>query len=451
MKNTPKIGLLGCYLKLYDETAPERRPEMDAFYHRIAAEYERRGLEVLTYPLARIAPEFDAAVRHFEENNAEAIVTLHPAYSPSLESVGALAATGLPVVVLDTTPDYEFGFGDTDKTMFNHGIHGVQDLCNLLLRRRKPFLICAGHWEHSGVLDRSVKAVHSARMARKLATARIGSVGGTFEGMGDFRVPPGTFGMEVVPFTGAEGPSRAEIDAEKALDAKRFRFGKFPPGAYERTLVESFRIRHWLETEKLDAFTLCFPGIDRSGGWSTVPFLEASKAMARGIGYAGEGDILTAALTAALNRVFREVSFTEMFCPDWSGNRIFLSHMGEINISLTEHPPLLYESAYKYSDTHAPVQASGCFKRGRAVLANLAPTADSFILVAAEVTLDAPGHPPDAGNQGWFTPPVPVAEFLEQYSRFGGTHHLALIYDGDMEILSGFAHFMGWQSGRISP
>ena len=61
----------------------------------------------------------------------------------------------------------------------------------------------------------------------------------------------------------------------------------------------SLKLRHWLEKEKLDAFTIAFSGIDRAGGWQTVPFLECSKAMARGIGYAGEGDVLTAAATRA--------------------------------------------------------------------------------------------------------------------------------------------------------
>ena len=48
-----------------------------------------------------------------------------------------------------------------------------------------------------------------------------------------------------------------------------------------------------------------------------MPFLEIEKQMVRGIGYAGEGDVLTAALSAALASGFEETSFTEMFCPDW--------------------------------------------------------------------------------------------------------------------------------------
>lgn len=444
MKKKMKIGLLGLYIKLYDDLFPERRAAFEEFLESIAAEYEARGLEVVRCPVARIKPEFEEAVRRFETEGAEAIVTLHLAYSPSLESIDALAATRLPLVVLDTTPDAEFGYDDIGKLMMNHGIHGVQDMCNLLIRRDRAFLICAGHWRESDVLDRSVEALKAAVMAHKISTVRVGSIGGEFKGMGDFQAPPGTFGMTVVPFREAGPVDEDEIAAETALDKERFIHGAYSPDAYRRTLVESLKLRHWVEHENLDAFTICFPGVERGAGWRTVPFLEASKAMARGIGYAGEGDVLTAALTAALNRVFNQVSFGEMFCPDWTGNRIFLSHMGELNIALTHGKPLLYESNYRFSDTHAPVQATGCFKAGSAWLVDLAPLACGFRLIASPVELEAPSRPSQEGNQGWFTPPLGVADFLAEYSRLGGTHHLAVAYDAEPGLLRDFAHLMGW-------
>ena len=160
-----KIGLLPFYIKLYDEIAPERHAHMQAFADTIAGELAARSLNVVRAPICRVKPEFDAAVQTFEAAGAEAIVTLHLAYSPSLESIDALAGTTLPVVVLDTTPDASFDFDYGDKIMPNHGIHGVQDCCNLMIRRGKKFLIAAGHWQTSDVLDRVCKLLRSAAMA----------------------------------------------------------------------------------------------------------------------------------------------------------------------------------------------------------------------------------------------------------------------------------------------
>lgn len=56
-----------------------------------------------------------------------------------------LADTRLPIIVCDTTPSYSYGPEQhPDELMYNHGIHGVQDMFNLLVRNGKPFTIEVG-------------------------------------------------------------------------------------------------------------------------------------------------------------------------------------------------------------------------------------------------------------------------------------------------------------------
>ena len=446
-----KVGFLPFYLKLYEDVAPARHDSMQANAVRIADLIRQRGVDVVRAPICCLRPDFAAAVRMFEDEQVDAIVTLHLAYSPSLESADVLAGTALPLVIFDTTPDYEFGFNYGDKVMANHGIHGVQDMCNLLLRNRKPFLITAGPWQHPQVIDRLLKSIKTAAMTHRMQNLRVGAVGGRFDGMGDFTIPPGTFGMQVIPYEAQPEPEAAAVQAEIAVDRERFVLGSISPGVHEQTVTASLKIRSWLEQDRLDAFTICFLGITRADGWDTVPFLEASKAMARRVGYAGEGDVLTAGLHAAVLTAFPETSFTEMFCPDWAGNRIFLSHMGEINIALTAQKPLLAERDYIFSDTGNPALASGCFRSGKAMLIDLAPGPEqTFTLITAPVTLQAPDAPSSTANTGWFTPDSgSVSSLLEAYSRLGGTHHILLSYDAEQESLRDFAHLMQWRFAAI--
>ena len=107
------------------------------------------------------------------------------------------------------------------------------------------------------------------------------------------------------------------IDTEVRYNLENFAVGEYSDQAMRDTAVVSLAVRKWLEDENLDAFTVNFLNITKASGIPVVPFLEASKAMAEGKGYAGEGDVLTAALTGALMAVFPETTFTEMFCPDW--------------------------------------------------------------------------------------------------------------------------------------
>ena len=458
----PRIGLLPLYLKLYDDGMPQVRPRIEQFYEQIAARLEARGLEVLRSPVCRIRPEFQAAVRGFEQGGAEAIVTLHLAYSPSLESVDALAASSLPVIMCDTTPTYGYGpQADPDELMYNHGIHGVQDLCNLLLRRGKPFQLEVGHWESSDVLDRVAQDALAARMARRLRRTRAGLIGEAFQGMGDFYVSPAdlkrTLGIETrVLDPGrfrrlADGVSQEEMARESGQDRERFDFREVKPEAYERSLRVGLAVEKWVAEERLDAFSFNFLSVGRSRGLDTVPFLAASKLLARGVGYGGEGDLLTASLVGALASVYPETSFTEMFCPDWERGTVYLSHMGELNWRLADGKPLLLEMDYKWSDAANPVYLAGRFKPGGFLLVNLAPLSSGYRLITAQAEM-LPVEGPDRMERsvrGWFRPPLPLAEFLAAYSRLGGTHHLALSYGASVEAVSAFGRMMGWDTQVI--
>lgn len=455
-----KIGLLPLYIELYDKMLPDCRAGIQSIYDTIASGLRRQGLEVITAPVCRLAPEFRAAIATLEKSGVDAIVTLHLAYSPSLESSAALAATRLPLIVLDTTPDYAFGPSqEPGRTMFNHGIHGVQDMCNLLLRNGKPFVIEAGHWQKSDVLKRVARQVVSARMAAAMGRARVGRIGAPFKGMGDFIVPPAVLQKNLGITTVAESGLTikklqatirpAAIRAEMAADLKRFGVAKLSTQAHWRSVHVGLAVRRWMEAERLTAFTVNFLAVNRKAGVSIVPFLEASKAMARGCGYAGEGDVLTAALTGALMAVYPDTTFTEMFCPDWQGNTVFLSHMGEINVNLVAGRAVLHEMEYKFSDADNPVKATGCLRGGPAVFVNLAPLAGNrFRLILAPVMMQNTHRGDRMQNaiHGWFRPAMTVADFLATYSRAGGTHHAALVYGRAIPEIAGFGKFMGWET-----
>ncbi len=454
-----RAALLPLYLELYDLVEPQSRARCESFLATITLELEKRGLELLRLPVCRLEIEFAEAIRQSEESRVDAIITLHLAYSPSLESVRALTGTKLPLIVLDTTPAYNFGPTQSmDEVMFNHGIHGVQDMCNLLRRNGKPFFIEAGHWLESDVLDRVTARVSGAVLAARMRKARVGSVGGPFKGMGDFAIPAESLhadmGVQIVVYDFTEGLERIRAVDEAAIDEEMGRISAFcetaglVPEVFRESVRTGLALRDWIQTQRLTAFTVNFLATDKQPGLPRMPFLEASLAMARGIGYAGEGDALTAALVGTLLSVFPETTFTEMFCPDWEHNAIFLSHMGEMNLSLMDAPPRLVEENFTYTSAGNPVLACGRLKAGAAWIANLAPYgAGLYVLILVPVTVRAVQGEDRMQNSvhGWFEPRLPVAQFLQEYSLAGGTHHIALTYGDARTGLETFGQLMGWK------
>ncbi|MCK5844796.1 MAG: hypothetical protein KAG97_08825, partial [Victivallales bacterium] len=394
-----KAALLPLYLALYDKVAADARAEMEAFVSKISAKLAEAGIDVKTLPICRVESEFRSAVAEAETTKVNALITLHLAYSPSLESIDALKSTKLPILVLDTTPGFEFSPAtDPGELMFNHGIHGVQDMCNMLIRNGVPFLLEAGHWKESDVVTRIAKHVESAKIATAMRNSRVGRIGSSFKGMGDFLVDPDVLHNSLGVTTIAASPAdvaafmpaldSAEVADELTLDAKRFDASGISDNVLRSNVAAGLAVRKWIDENDLTAFSVNFLEVERDSGLQLVPFLEASKAMARGVGYAGEGDVLTAAFVGALASVHPETTFTEMFCPDWKNGTVFMSHMGEVNCDLTSDKPVLIEKKWIFSDADAPVVAVGRLKGGDAVLANLAPGPDgAFTLILAPVSV----------------------------------------------------------------
>lgn len=66
-----------------------------------------------------------------------------------------------------------------------------------------------------------------------------------------------------------------------------------------------------LEERGSEAFSTHFDAIGEDGRFARLPFAAASSLMAKGFGFAGEGDMLTAALVRAGHVLIGDAHFTE--------------------------------------------------------------------------------------------------------------------------------------------
>ncbi len=452
----PKIGLLPLYIALYDQTSPKRRVHLEGFYQTLCRELRFKGLDVVEAPICCVKPEFERAVKELELSGVDALVTLHLAYSPSLESADVLAKTKLPIIVLDTTPDYKFDHTvSAERVGSNHGIHGVQDMCNMLIRNGKDFQIFAGHYEHSDVLDKVANAAKGAKMANAMKNAKVGHFGGPFEGMGDFLIPTDeleqTIGMKVAVFNDGDMPavSAEETLAEYEADCLKYNMNGVTYEEYKGSCRTALGIRKWIKENGITAFTMNFNGVNGDTQFDYMPFTEACKSMANGIGYAGEGDVMTAAFVGALLSVYEETTFAEMFCPNWEANTIYMSHMGEYNPKCVSEAPVFKIMNFPYGKNAGnPALMLSVFKAGDLVYTSLNPIGNGkyrLILTKAQ-GVEAPYQTSFKDDvSGWIKPCLPLTEFLPAFSRLGGIHHGAMIYGGDIDALASFGRIMGWE------
>ena len=458
-----RVGYLPLYLKLYDDSDPHYRDPMVEYMHMLVKMLESTGLEVVLSDVCRVKAEFETAASLFNREEVDAVITQHLAYSPSLESIDALLSIKAPIVVLDTTPDYALLSSSAYKSGIseNHGIHGVQDMTNLLRQRGCGYEICAGHALHSDVIARVAGLCRAAAVGKAFQSARVGTVGGSFHGMGDFFISPEDLkekiGASVITMDQSslakylDMVTKQDLEEEMAWDRANFNWNITDETAYEAAARSGLAVRKWAKDQRLTACTINFLTLDRFG-MPKMPFVECSKMMTDGLGYAGEGDVLTAALVGAFRQHYPNTTFTEMFCPDWKENLILLSHMGECNLSLAKWKPVLRTVPFNYNTCGDTAAAYVCMRPGEAVYVNLAPMGEGFTLIVTPVNMLDAGLEAGAYRssiQGWMKPCLPVDAFLKAFSMAGGTHHSALIYDADIGEIEAFGRMMGFEVVRV--
>ena len=455
-----KVGYLPLYIKLYDDSNIKKRDPLVAYKNMLVHMLESQGIEIVEADeVCRIKEEFDRAAKKFNDADVTAVITQHLAYSPSLESIDALLSLKAPIIVFDTTPDYELlkVAQYEGRIGANHGIHGVQDMCNLLKRNNKPYYMCVGHALHSEVVSEVVGMCRAAAAAKAYKTMTIGSVGGSFTGMGDFLISDERYKSDIGATVKYMTPevvakylplvSEEEIDAEIAFDRANYTVGVEKEEEYRAATKSGLAVRKWMEAEGIDAATVNFLTLDICG-LPKMPFVECCKIMGRNMGYAGEGDVLTAGLVGALISVYPNTSFVEMFCPDWEQNVLLLSHMGESNPNLAEWKPVILDAPFNYNSCGDTVAMYNCYRPGKAVYVNLAPMNDHFHLIVTEVELLDEGLERGAyahSTQGWMKPCKALPKFLKEFSLAGGTHHSAMVYDADIEEIKAFGEMMGFE------
>jgi len=442
-KIKPQVGLLTLMFKLYD-AIPSLEPEMADFAEELI-DIIGRFAEVEWTGICKTREQVDKTVNLFEGKNLDIIILVLLTYAPSHIALQALKTTKLPILIFNTQRLYEVTSDmNPDELIRNHGMHGVQDVANVLTRAGRRFEIVTGHYKDEKVLGEIKEWCQAASIVSFLKKCRVGIIGYPLEGMGDFALDETSLlsrlGVEVchisqkdLAHTAQKAPSEA-IKEQMERDRANFSIAKdVTEKEHEESSRLEWAIRETMKKENLAAFTANFMAISEDGWLQTLPFLASSKMLSEGYGYAGEGDILTSIAVAMMQRLAGSANFTEMFTMDFGGNAILMSHMGEGNHALAreDRPVEMVGSTLGLVEIPVrPVLLRFALKPGIVTLVNLTVTAgEKLNIIATEGrVVDFPPIDGVMTPHYKFQPEKDLSEFLTELSKEGSSHHFALAY-----------------------
>ncbi|MFB3892157.1 MAG: hypothetical protein ACE15C_09060 [Phycisphaerae bacterium] len=458
----PKVGLLGLTLELYETLAPSLRGRREQWLRRdILPALANAGVDVIFDRAVFKREEIDSAVARFETAGADAILVILLTYSPSQLALPALKRTRLPILVWNTQELYAVDAAFTSQAMIdNHGVHGTQDLANVLLRSGVKFRYVTSHVRDEGAMDVLRDFFIAAAVARKVRSARLGLLGYPFPGMGDFALDTtqlvATLGCQWTALSVEEYVRRAADASPKAVTALVAEYRDayaVAPDVTEADLDATARVEIALRTmaagRGLDALTYQFTAFGEDERTPTVPFVAASRMMADGIGFGGEGDLVSAIGTAMLNWLCPPASFAEMFTIDFAGNAVFMSHMGEANVAMARKDRKVALAA-------RPTPITRTRQRQLALVTTFEPGLATFFALTQSCPhgshwnfITAPAVIEDYGPLDMDVPHFKmkvgddVRRFLTAYAKAGGPHHCAVCFGEASRRIRDLAEILG--------
>ena len=436
----PKIGLLALTLELYETLAPDLRKNRENWVRQEILPALQPGADVLFEQAVFRRSEVEAALAGFEAAQADAVLVLLLSYSPSQLSLRALQDTRLPILLWNTQE--LFAVDQTyslTELVDNHGVHGTQDLANVLLRAGVKFHYVTSHLRDAHALEELNDFFAAAAAVRQLRSARLGLLGYPFPGMGDFAVDTtrmaATLGCSwdiltvedyIKRAAAADAGTVAKLVAE--YRASYAVASDVTDADLDSTARVELALRGMIADHGLAGLTYQFLAFGDDERTPTLPFVAASRLMGEGVGFGGEGDLISAAATWFLNRLNPPATFSEIFTIDFAGNSVFMSHMGEANVAMAA-------PARKVALMARPTPITRTRDRQLVLVTTLEPgpatlvtltlnAANRWRIIASPVTVEDFGPLSSLCVPHFKLKPAgDVRKFLTDYATAGGPHH----------------------------
>ena len=447
----PRIGILGIMQDLYDDMIPGIAQRQEGYAAELAAQLADVA-EFIPSKAIKYREDAEAAMRSFEDQDLDGVLVVMLTYGPAMRVARLLSESRLPVCLANIQPEPNVtpAWDMADMT-YNQGVHGAQDTANAMVRAGKRFTVLTDDWRSSGFKADVGRWARAAAAVTAWKRLKVAIFGYAMNEMGDIRVDESalvrTLGPAIISvaqgdlYRGMQSVTDAEISEIVNYENEQFEIDpRLSPAERTDHARMQAAIQQILDERGFGAYTAHFDAIGEDGRFSRLPLAAASSLMAKGYGYAAEGDVLTACLVYAGHQLIGDAHFTEMYAMDFPSDSVLMSHMGEGNwkIARSDRPVRLIKRPLGIGRLADPPTFLFQYQPGPATLATLVSLEGSrFRLVVAEgENLDSVELPALEMPYGQFRPASGLRQCLNGWLAAGGPHH---------EVMNLGHHAASWQ------
>ncbi len=418
---------------------------------------------VIYKPTVKTAEEIYAVC--MEANNSKAcigIVAWMHTFSPAKMWISGLKILNRPLLHFHTqfNRDIPWSTIDMDFMNLNQSAHGDREFGFIMSRMRLKRKVVVGHWQDPESIEKVNGWARAAAAWNDWQGAKFARFGDNMRNVavteGDkveaeikFGYSVNTYGIgDLVAVINEISDKQVDQLLEEYEDAYTLTDTLLQEGAQRESLRNAAKIelglQTFLEAGNFKGFTDTFEDLH---GMKQLPGIAAQRLMAKGYGFAGEGDWKTSALVRAMKVMGSGMKGGNSFMEDYTyhfnpNNRLVLgSHMLEICESISEGKPSCEIHPLGIGGKADPVRLVFNSAPGPALNASIVDMGNRFRLLVNEVIAVAAMQS---------MPKLPVARVLwKPYPNMhtgcaawilaGGAHHTCYSQNVTSEQLTDFA------------
>jgi len=452
---------------LYGEETLQKVAENSATITKYLDQAPEIPVRVVYKPTVKSADEIFAVMQAANnESNCIGVIAWMHTFSPAKMWIGGLKILNKPLLHFHTqfNRDIPWATMDMDFMNLNQSAHGDREFGFIMSRMRINRKVVVGHWQDHESLNKINGWIRAAAGWNDWQGAKFARFGDNMRNVavteGDKVEAEIKFGYAVNTY--GVGDLAAVIDAvsESAIDqviaeyedsytlVPALQKGGAQHGSLRDAAKIEIGIQTFLEHGNFKGFTTTFEDLH---GIVQLPGIAAQRLMAKGYGFAGEGDWKTAALVRAMKVMGSGLKGGNSFMEDYTyhfhpDNRMVLgAHMLEICASIADAKPSCEIHPLGIGGKADPVRLVFNSGPGPALNASIVDMGNRFRLLVNEVLAVKPFDQ---------LPNLPVARVLwKPYPNMhtgcaawilaGGAHHTCYSQNLSSEHLEDFAEMAG--------
>ncbi len=472
MKNI-NIGLFGVGLDTYWPQFEGLKSRLEGYLASVKELINVNDTNVVDAGLVDTVTKASMANSLFKKGEVDAVFIYITTYALSSTVLPVIRDLGVPVIVLNIQPASKPNY-ELIESMPNRGdrtgewLAGCQacsapEIANVFNRSGVNYKIITGYLGEKFIETEIKEWLEAVKVVKTLKNTTIGLLGHYYDGMLDVYTDitdlAQTFGCEFKMIEMCELDAQRKSVTDKELNDKVVQFenefdilGECETSEIIRAAKTSVALDKLVANNNLGAMAYYYEGQNGNSYENIVTSLIAGNSLltAHGVPVAGEYEVKNVVAMKIMDILGVGGSFSEPYAMDFDSDEVLWGHDGPAHFQIASEKVKLVPLPVYHGKPGKGLSIQMTVQKGDATLLSVVQDRNKGVVLQYAHGKSVDGEVFNIGNtNSRYKFPIPVREFMSEWSYGGPSHHCAIGLSHIGGVLEKLAFMLGVKTNKI--